>query len=153
MARERDSYVCDHDHGRQAARDRMALRWFAGWLPDADKYVVSERALARIAAWHATDEPRELLAGLPPLQKPVWYETASPVRGLVRGYGALPAADGGIDVGCASFSAVLNGMNPPLGPARVTAAGLQRPDHMGDKSWRELRSAAGVVLRALRRRG
>jgi hypothetical protein len=123
------------------------LRWFADWLPDAEKRILSEHDLAHINACHLAAEPHELFAAVPALQKPVWFETATAERGMIRGCGAVPADDG-IDIGSACFSDAL-GMVEPFGPARVTTTAMVQPDHLGDRSWRELRQAAGIVLRAL----
>lgn len=37
----------------------------------------------------------------------------------------------------------------PLGPVRITPTEIRRPPHYSDESWREVRSATGVLLRAL----
>lgn len=80
----------------------------------------------------------------------MWYEasvTAQHGTEMVMGYGASPAPDG-IDIDWACYAPAHRRILGPIGPVRVTATGMIRSD-LNDESWREIRSAAGLVLRAL----
>jgi hypothetical protein len=133
------------------------LRWLADWIPDAERLTLIRDDLARIDAYSGpAEELHSLLAAVLPLAKPIWCETTVTAQGgteMIMGYGAVPAADG-VDVGWACYAPAHSRMIGPLGPARVTATEMRRPSDISDESWHELRSAAGLVLRAilLRRR-
>lgn len=110
--------------------------------------------LARIDAYAGGgEELHELLAAISPLREPVTY--VAHVRAQ-RGthtelrYSAAPAPDG-IDVTFEGRAPDLGDAARigPLGPARVTCSGMDRPPDITDEQWRELRAAVGIVLRAL----
>lgn len=133
-------------------------RWLSDWLPDAERATLGPAELARIDAYRGGGiELHEMLAAVLPLARPVWYEAAITASGgteMIMGYGAVPMAHG-IDIGWACYAPAAGRMIGPLGPACVNTTGMSRPADISDESWRELRSAAGVVLRAIlfRRRG
>jgi hypothetical protein len=92
-----------------------------------------------------------MLAAVRPLARPVWFEAALAGKhgtAMIMGYGAVPAADG-IAIGWACYAPAHGRIIGPLGPATVNPAGMERPPGTSDESWRELHSAAGIVLRAL----
>lgn len=128
------------------------LRWLADWLPDAERVALSAGDLDRINAYRgAAAQLHELLPAVLPLVRPVWYEadvTAQHGTRITIGYGGVPAP-GGIDIGWASYSPEHGRILGPLGPARVTATGMNRPSGLTDFSWRELQVAGGIVLRAI----
>jgi hypothetical protein len=128
-----------------------AVRWLASWLPDAEHRLLDRDDLARIDAYDAARGPHELLASVLPLARPVWFEaTLAAESGTVvtAGYGAVPAS-AGLDIGWTCYASAHRRMIGPLGPARVTTQGMQRPDGVNDDVWYELTQAAGVVMRAL----
>jgi len=68
---------------------------------------------------------------------------------MVLGCGAVLGPDGSLDIGFASYAPALQRMIGPFGPARVTTTGMARPAGVTDEAWRELRTTAGIVIRAL----
>jgi hypothetical protein len=128
------------------------LRWLADWLPDADRATLDAGDLARIDSYAGSaDDLHALLAAVMPLARPVWFEaalTAQHGTQTILGYGGVPMDDR-LDIGWACYAPAYGRMIGPLGPARVSASGMERPVGINDESWRELRSAAGVVLRAI----
>ncbi|MCC6775661.1 MAG: hypothetical protein IT537_03335 [Hyphomicrobiales bacterium] len=129
-----------------------ALCWMADWLPDAEQRVLGNADMERLAAY--AGEATELHALLPsvlPLARPVWYEstlTAQHGTEMIMGYGAVPAPDG-IDVGFACYAPAYQRIIGPLGPARVTRTNIYRASGLSEESWRELRAATGIIIRAL----
>lgn len=128
------------------------LRWLADWLPDAEHRILDNADLQRIDAYAgAAADLHALLPTVLPLARPLWYETAITAQhgtAMMMGYGAVPAGNE-MDVGFACYAPARQRIIGPLGPARATATGLQRPAGIGEESWRELRTAAGIIIRAL----
>lgn len=91
----------------------------------------------------------DLVAAIPPLSRPRWWAAALVAQHgtpMTLGYLALPHPNGlGVGFACLAPDRIIG----PLGPAVVTTTHMQRPDACTDESWRELRAAAGIVLRAL----
>lgn len=131
------------------------LRWLADWLPDAERVTLGSDELARIEAYRGSAvELHEMLAAVLPLARPVWYETTVTAAGgtvMIMGYGGTPMLGAGqaIDIGHAVYAPAYGRMIGPLGPARVTTTAMGRPEGITDESWRELRTAGGIVLRAI----
>jgi hypothetical protein len=128
-----------------------AVRWLAGWLPNAEHRLLDREDLERIDAYDTTRDPHDLLASVLPLTRPVWFEaTLVPDSGtlVTAGYGAVPASEG-LDIGWTCYAPAYRRMIGPLGPAHVATIGMQRPDGVSDEVWYELTQAAGVVMRAL----
>jgi hypothetical protein len=129
-----------------------AMRWLAGWLPDAQRQSLGGDDLARIDAVQAsTQELRDLLPAVLPLAQPLWLEAATIVGGrtdLVVGYGALPVRDG-IDIGFACWAPARQRLLGPLGPARTTIDGTVEPDPLSAYARSELEVAASIVVRAM----
>lgn len=128
------------------------LQWIAAQLHAATHRRLSREDLTRIDHYQggATDL-HELLAAVLPLERARWYEapvTAQHGTEMVMGYLAAPASDG-IDVAWCCHVAEQQRIIGPLGPVHVTSTGMQRPPDMTDASWREIRSATGLILRAL----
>ena len=140
------------DQGAPGRGAPEALRWMADWLPDADRRTLTTGDLARIDAYAgAARDLHDLLPALLPLARPVWYEaevTAAGGTRMIMGYGAVPAADK-LDIGWACWSPASRRILGPLGPVRLTTAGLDQPAGMSDASMREMQTAAGIVVRAL----
>lgn len=118
---------------------------------DAGILLLDSADLARIDSYVGGGaELHELLPAVAPLARAVWYEatvTAQHGTRMILRYGAAPAPDG-IDV---NFRAMVEDgpVIAECGPARVTRHGMDRPPGVTDEHWRELRAAAGIVLRAL----
>lgn len=110
--------------------------------------------LARIDSYvGGASELHELLAAIEPLRETVTFVARIRARGGTHTelrYSAAPAPDG-IDVTFEGRAPDLgdSARIGPLGPARVTARGMDRPAGISDEAWRELRAAAGIVIRAL----
>ena len=122
------------------------------WLDQAEQRPLSHEDLVRINGYVGTaGDLHQLLDALLPLPRPVWYEATVTAQGgteTVQGYGAIPHAEG-VEIVFACYlpaKAILIG---PVGPARLTPHGIERPDGLGDEAWHELRVAAGIVVRAL----
>ncbi len=130
-----------------------SMRWLAEWLPDAERRQLTRGDLARMDAVVADPHDlHHLLATVLPLARPIWIEveiTAQHGTEMIMGYGAVPVTHDRIDVGWACLDPAHGRMLGPLGPAAMTATGMQRPADINDESWRELRVAAGIVIRAL----
>lgn len=131
-----------------------ALDWMTRVLsltPIADRRTLAADDLTRIDHYQGTaTELHELLAAVLPLAHAHWYEapvTAQHGTAMVMGYLAVPADDG-VDVGWCCY-APAHGIIGPIGPVRVTATGMERPADLSAESWREIRSATGIILRAL----
>lgn len=128
-----------------------AVRWLAGWLPKAEHRLLDRDDLVRIDACELERGPHDFMASVLPLAGPVWFEATIVAESgtlVTAGYGAVPASDG-LDIGWTCYAPAHRRMIGPLGPARVTANGMQRPDDVNDEVWYELTQAAGVVMRAL----
>jgi hypothetical protein len=132
------------------------LRWFADWLPDADRTTLDRRQLDRINAFSCSGpslELHELLATVLPLSRPVWFEALITPEGggeeIMMGFGAVPM-DNGIDIGWVGHLPSLDAIIGPFGPVLVTIAGMDRPPGLDDdEDWLQLRSAAAFIIRAL----
>lgn len=126
--------------------------WMHEHLPGALRYRLSSEDLARIDAFRG--EPldlHELLPALLPRDCASWYETrlvAQRGTEMFLGYFAVPRTDA-IDIGFVSYAPAHGRMIGPLGPARVTASEMVPPEGCSSEAWRELRAAAGIVLRAM----
>lgn len=152
-----DILVAMGEPGRGAS---ASVRWLADWLPDAEHRQLDRDDIARIDAYVGSDRAlHDLLPAVLPLMRPVWFETAAQHDSeMIMGYGAIQAccapsmgwrvADG-IDIGWACYAPAGGGIIGLLGPAAVTATGMDRPADIADESWQMLRGAAGVVVRAL----
>jgi hypothetical protein len=152
-----DILVAMGEPGRGAS---ASLRWLADWLPNAERRQLDRDDIARIDAYMGGDRAlHDLLPAVLPLMRPVWFETAITTQDeMIVGYGAVQArctpsigwrvADG-VDIGWACYAPACGGIIGLLGPAVVTATGMDRPADIADESWLMLRSAAGVVMRAL----
>jgi hypothetical protein len=123
------------------------------WIREAERRVLSREALARIDAYQGSGaELHELLPAVLPLPRPIWYEaevTAQHGTRTVLGYGVRPAGDDAIEVVYEAHAPAYDRTIGPIGPVRVTAAGMDPPDGCSEAEWRELRAAAGIVIRAL----
>jgi hypothetical protein len=64
---------------------------------------------------------------------------------MVISYGASPSRD----IGWAYYAPAMAASSAPLGPATVTPSGKERHEGLGEASWCELRSATGIIIRAL----
>lgn len=107
--------------------------------------------LARIGSYvGAGQDLHDLLPAVLPLAEPrAWSATLTAQGGTVMtlDYAATPAGDDAILV---AFTATGAGHTVgPVGPVRMTRAGMERPAGMSDALWREARAAAGIVVRAL----
>lgn len=129
------------------------LRWLSDWLPDADRVMLDRADMARLEAYRGSGEDlHALLSSVLPLVRPVWWEATVTAAGgteITMGYGAVPVGDDAMDVGWASYAPEYGRVLGPLGPARVSAAGIAHPAGMSDESWRALDGAAAIVMRAL----
>lgn len=113
---------------------------------------LSSADLARIDAYRGgAGELHELLAALPPLAaRREWAADIVAARGtrMRLVYVAEPHPDG-IVVSWAASAAGSDRVVVCTRPALVTARGMDRPDTITDAEWRETRTAAGIVIRAL----
>jgi len=129
-----------------------ALRWLADALAEAEMRTLTSADLARIDAYvGGAKELHQLLPAVLPLPRAVWYATSITAQhgtAIDMGYVAVPA-DGGIDVGYVALSRAHRSLIGPIGPVRVTATSMTRPVAMDDGAWREVRSATGIIIRAL----
>lgn len=125
---------------------------FAVWLSSARLMTLSADDLARIDGYAGTGTAlHEMLPAVLPLARPVWYEAqvvaqrGTPMR---LGYGATQAGPGEIDVwfaaGCDPMTRIV-----VLGPLRIDSQCIDPAADASDPSVRELRVAAGIVLRAM----
>lgn len=129
-----------------------SLRWIADVSPRARRATFADDDLARINGYvGGASDLHGLLPAVLPLSGPVWYETTIAAQHgteLTMAYVADPAR-GGIDVGVAVYAPAYGRIIGPLGPVRVTSTEMVRPPEMTDEGWREIRSATGIILRAL----
>lgn len=126
-----------------------ATRWMIDALAAAEPRVLRPE-ISRAST------PSALHTWLPsvlPLRQAIWYETRVVARGrdIQMGYLAV-GTPVGLEVGYAARVPAQQRIIGPMGPAIVTRTGMERPSAMRDAEWRELRSAMGIVLRALTRR-
>ena len=118
---------------------------------DTVRRVLTPEDLARIDAYHggATDL-HDLLPAVLPLATPRWYETTLTAQhGTVMTLGYLAEPDeAGIRV---SLTVAREGTADRLsyGPVVVTPTEMHRPDGVAPHEWREIRAAAGIIIRAL----
>lgn len=121
-------------------------------IEQADSRILSVEDLARIDAYVGDGRDlHELLPAVLPLRRSRWYETrvvAQHGTPMLMGYLAVATSDG-IEIGFAAATEEPSRVIGPMGPVFVTAAEMQRPASMNDEAWREIRSAAGIVIRAL----
>lgn len=122
------------------------------WLHAARRVQLTAADLARIDSYGSSDGAT-LHAQLPlvtPLDAPVWYEAEVAAAGgsqMLLGYGATPAGPGEIAVWFAAHARGSDKIVGPLGPLRLDSHAI---DSAGDDPGvRELRVAAGIVIRAL----
>lgn len=124
------------------------------WLPGARRVELSADDLARIDSYGSRDGAT-LHAELPlvlPLAAPVWYETEVVAQHGTRmrlGYGATPAGPGEIGVWFAARADGAAHLVGPLGPMRLDSTAIDNTLDLAGPGARELRSAAGIVIRAL----
>ena len=86
-----------------------------------------------------------------PLPRAIWYEaTTIADRGMqiVCGYAIAPAP-GGLDIATALYVPAHRRMFGPVGPARMTPAGIIPPGGIDDESWSGLLAAASIAVRAI----
>ena len=131
-----------------------AAKWLAALLPQANRVSLSPDDLARIDAWHGSARDlQDMVPALPRLSRAIFYEADIAAKGgtrMIMGYGAAqPATGHGIDVGWACWMPDEQRIIGPLGPAGVAANGVTLPGGLSPESERELRSACGIVVRAL----
>lgn len=119
--------------------------------PDTTRRVLTSEDLARIEGYVGpAGDLHALLPAVLPLLRPCWYEvTVTAQRGTVitLGYLAEPHADG-IAISLAASAAGYDWIKR-LDPVVVTASGMHQPVGMPQEDWREIRAAAGIVLRAI----
>jgi hypothetical protein len=140
------------DMGAPGNGASASLRWLADWLPDAECRQLSKEDIARIDAYAGgAGELHELLTTVLPLARPMWFESMAITHGIetIAGYGAVPMGDDRIEIGWTCYAPAHDRIVGPFGPAAVTTRGMERPADIADESWQELRSAAGVIIRAL----
>lgn len=124
------------------------------WLHSARRVSLTAADLARIDSYGSADGAT-LQAQLPlvlPLEAPVWYETEVTASGgsqMLMGYGATPAGPGEIAVWFAAHARGADRIVGPLGPLRLDGRTIDTAADVTDPGIRELRSAAGIVIRAL----
>lgn len=122
------------------------------WLHSARRVTLTAADLARIDSYGSADGAT-LQAQLPlvlPLEAPVWYETEVTAAGgsqMLMGYGATPAAPGEIAVWFAARARGGDKIIGPLGPLRLDSHAIDAD--VDGPGARELRAAAGIVIRAL----
>ena len=131
-----------------------AAKWLAALLPQASRVTLWPKDLARIDAWHGSARDlQDMMPALPRLSRAIFYEADIVAKGgtrMMMGYGAVQRATGhGIDVGWACWMPDEQRIIGPLGPAGVAANGVTMPGGLSPESERELRSACGIVVRAL----
>lgn len=136
------------------AADRPQTAAIRAWLPRATRYTLTAADLARIDSYGSQDGAT-LHAQLPlvlPLERPVWYEAevvAQRGTTMVMGYGATPAGPGEIGVWMAAHTRGSGRIIGPLGPLRLDAHAIDETVETAAPAIRELRAAAGIVIRAL----
>lgn len=141
--------------GRVGAQPQAAahVRALAAWLPRAVQRSLSAADLRRIDAYAGDGaELHALLPSVLPLAAPVWYEarvTAQHGTDMTMGYGATPAGPGQIDVWFAASAIGSDCVLVPVGPLRLDAVGIDPGADTDAPGVRELRAAAGIVLRAI----
>lgn len=124
------------------------------WLPRATRHTLTAADLARIDSYGSQDGAT-LHAQLPlvlPLDRPVWYEAevvAQHGTTMLLGHGATPAGPGELAVWMAAHARGSGRILGPLGPLRLDAREIDPSVDIADASIRELRAAAGIVIRAL----
>lgn len=131
----------------------QALQQIAVWLPSATRRVLSADDLAQIDVYTGSGEAlHEMLHAVLPLDRPVWYEAnviAQHGTHMVMGYGATPAGPGQLDIWCAVGAVGASRVIGPLGPLRIDSQSIDVAADASSPDVRELRAAAGIVLRAL----
>lgn len=132
-------------------QDAPALTALRRILPLADRRRLSAEDLRRIDAYHGgAIDLHALLPAVLPLLRPRWWEceiTAQHGTAMQLGYLATPAEDG-IGVTFVGHAAAFDRLLGPIA-AVITATGMSWPTDTPDAAVRELRAAAGIVLRAL----
>jgi hypothetical protein len=124
------------------------------WLPTAAWRALTAQDLDRIDSYGSTDG-RALHASLPlllPLERSVWYEADVVAKGgstMVLGYGAAPAGRHELGVWFAAHKRGTATVIGPLGPMRIDAHSIDTTVDVATPGARELRAAAGIVIRAL----
>lgn len=136
----------------QTANAPASVRWMADEIDRADSRLLTPEGLARIDAYAGqASDLHELLPSVLPLKRAVWYETSITAQGgteILMGYLATPTSEG-IEIGFVSLAPALEKLIGPLGPVVVTPTEMRQPPKMGEVEFRELRSAAGIIIRAL----
>lgn len=117
---------------------------------DTHRQILTAEDLARIDRYAGTaTDLHELLPAVLPLRRARYFEAAVVARHgtpMTLSYLAEPHPDGiAVSFAAASGDRAIAG----LGPTIVTATDMTRPEGCSDAAWRELRSAAGITLRAL----
>jgi hypothetical protein len=136
------------------AHDGIATAGIRAWLLAARRYALTAADLARIDLYGSTDGAT-LHAQLPlvlPLEAPIWYEVQVVAAGgtaMVLGYGATPGGPGEIGIWFAATAISTGRVVGPLGPLRLDATAIDSVADIDAPSVRELRAAAGIVIRAL----
>ena len=129
------------------------VRALAAWLPRAVRRTLTADDLRRIDAYAGgAEDLHALLPAVLPLAAPVWYETqvtAQHGTRMAMGYGATPAGPGELDVWCAAGAVGSGRVLVPHGPLRLDRVGIDPRADIDAAGVRELRAAAGIVLRAL----
>ena len=129
------------------------VKALAAWLPRATQRELTADDLRRIDAYvGGGHELHALLPAVLPLAAPVWYEsrlTAQHGTPMVMGYGATPAAPGELDIWFAGGAVGSDRVLVPRGPLRLDSVSIDPRAAADDPGVRELRAAAGIVLRAL----
>lgn len=124
------------------------------WLHAARRVTLTAADLARIDSYGSSDGAtlHAELALVLPLDAPVWYEaevTAAGGSQMLLGYGATPAGPGEIAVWFAAHARGADRIVGPLGPLRLDSRSIDTTADAYSANVRELRSAAGIVIRAL----
>lgn len=136
-----------------AAQPEIApLQAIASWLPRAQWRILTSDDLARIDSYVGDGESlHDMLPAILPLAGPVWYEadvTAQHGTRMILGYGGTPAGTGEIDIWFAASAVGSDRIIGPLGPMRMDSQSVAL-DIGDDETGRNLRTAAGIVVRAL----
>jgi hypothetical protein len=129
-----------------------ATKWVAGILSAADRRILTAEDVARIESYEGDGRVlHDMMRTILPLPRAIWYEaTTIADRGMqiVCGYAIAPAP-GGLDIATALYVPAHRRMFGPVGPARMTPAGIIPPGGIDDESWSGLLAAASIAVRAI----
>jgi hypothetical protein len=130
-----------------------SVAWLAERLPRARIKNLSAADLARIDSYYGGGgDLHDLLPAIAWPAEIVWYEADVVAQGgtaMTLGYMGAPAPDAALDLAWTAWSPANGQLIRPLGPVRITAGGMDRPAGTSDSAWREMRAAAGILIRAL----